>query len=84
MVQAYGAAERRSDRDLHHADDLRTSREEDALLGAEATARRSKREGHASLTSSTSNLANTIIGSGGWLPAIDDSICIKHLCIKAC
>ncbi|KAI1793448.1 vacuolar amino acid transporter 5 [Ganoderma leucocontextum] len=64
MAQVYGAVEGRSDRDSHPADDPRISREEDALLGAEATVRRPRKDGHASLTSSTSNLANTIIGSG--------------------
>lgn len=78
MVQAYGAADGRSDRDAHPPDDPRTSREEDALLGADATARRPKKDGHASLTSSTSNLANTIIGSGEWLVALGDSVRITH------
>ncbi|KAI0741698.1 vacuolar amino acid transporter 5 [Daedaleopsis nitida] len=64
MVQLYGAAEGHEDRDPQHADDSRSSREDDALLGPGATARKPKRDGHASLVSSTSNLANTIIGSG--------------------
>ena len=38
--------------------------ESDALLGVDASARRTKRDGHATLTSSVGNLANTIIGSG--------------------
>ncbi|RPD64134.1 vacuolar amino acid transporter 5 [Lentinus tigrinus ALCF2SS1-7] len=64
MVQFYGAAEGHEDRDPQTADDPRSSREDDALLGADATARKPERQGHASLVSSTSNLANTIIGSG--------------------
>ena len=68
MVQQYGAAQGHEGRDTQQqhatADDPRNSSEGDALLGAAASARRPKREGHASLTSSTSNLANTIIGSG--------------------
>ncbi|KAH9940826.1 vacuolar amino acid transporter 5 [Epithele typhae] len=66
MVQQYGAVQGHADRDAAHdtTDDSRTSGEADALLGANATARRPKREGRATLTSSTSNLANTIIGSG--------------------
>lgn len=43
--------------------------ESSALLGGgrDATIKRaSKREGHASMVSSVSNLANTIIGSGKW------------------
>lgn len=64
MVQFYGAAEGHEDRDPQAEDESRTSREDDALLGDDATARKPKRQGHASLVSSTSNLANTIIGSG--------------------
>ncbi|KAI0717978.1 vacuolar amino acid transporter 5 [Cerioporus squamosus] len=64
MVQLYGAAEGHDDREPQAADDPRSSREDDALLGDAATARKPKRQGHASLISSTSNLANTIIGSG--------------------
>ncbi|EJF64034.1 vacuolar amino acid transporter 5 [Dichomitus squalens LYAD-421 SS1] len=62
MVQ-YGATQGHRD-PQNTVDDPRTSREDDALLGADATARRPKKDGHATLTSSTSNLANTIIGSG--------------------
>ena len=68
MVQQYGAAQGHGHEDRavqqQHADDPRNSSEGDALLGDAASARKPKREGHASLTSSTSNLANTIIGSG--------------------
>ncbi|KAI0330913.1 hypothetical protein GY45DRAFT_1323045 [Cubamyces sp. BRFM 1775] len=67
MVQMYGAAQ------AHHAEhddgsgvdvEPRTSGEGDALLGVEASARRTKRDGHATLSSCISNLSNTIIGSG--------------------
>ncbi|KAI0653271.1 transmembrane amino acid transporter protein-domain-containing protein [Cubamyces menziesii] len=65
MVQMYGAAQG------HHAEhedgvdvEPRTSSEGDALLGVEASARRTKRDGHATLSSCISNLSNTIIGSG--------------------
>ncbi|KAH9884779.1 transmembrane amino acid transporter protein-domain-containing protein [Cubamyces lactineus] len=66
MVQMYGAAQG------HHAEhedgsvdvEPRASNEGDALLGVEATARRTKRDGHATLSSCISNLSNTIIGSG--------------------
>ncbi len=64
MVRLYGAAEGHEDQEPQAADDPRSSREDDALLGDAATARKPGRQGHASLMSSTSNLANTIIGSG--------------------
>lgn len=41
--------------------------EDDALLGGDSTVKRVvSREGHATLTSSVGNLANTIIGSGAF------------------
>ncbi|KIP03412.1 hypothetical protein PHLGIDRAFT_26130 [Phlebiopsis gigantea 11061_1 CR5-6] len=58
MVQTYGAASSREAHDTHGGD------EHEALLGGDATARRQKREGHATIHSSVGNLANTIIGSG--------------------
>ncbi|KAI0794162.1 vacuolar amino acid transporter 5 [Fomes fomentarius] len=63
MAQMYGAAEGHEDRN-HTVDDSRSSREDDALLGPVATPRIHKHDGHATLVSCTSNLANTIIGSG--------------------
>ena len=77
MVQ-YGATVGHADHEPQNTvDDPRTSREDDALLGADATARRPKKDGHATLTSSTSNLANTIIGSGEWLAATR-SVCLAQ------
>ncbi|KAI9064008.1 hypothetical protein FKP32DRAFT_1591420 [Trametes sanguinea] len=67
MVQLYGAAQGHAGQsDDRGGIDVepRASHEEDALLGEEATAKRAKRDGHATLPSSISNLANTIIGSG--------------------
>lgn len=64
MVQLYGAAQGHAEHGESVDVEPRASREEDALLGTEATARKPKREGHATLSSSISNLANTIIGSG--------------------
>ncbi|KAI0766633.1 transmembrane amino acid transporter protein-domain-containing protein [Trametes elegans] len=71
MVQLYGAAQGHSGQE--HDDnggavgvdvEPRASGEQDALLGGEASARKPKRDGHATLSSCISNLANTIIGSG--------------------
>lgn len=59
MVQTYGVANENG----LEADTLAT-RESDALLGADASSRQPKTEGHATLQSSVGNLANTIIGSG--------------------
>ncbi|CDO73334.1 hypothetical protein BN946_scf185008.g97 [Trametes cinnabarina] len=66
MVQLYGASQGHAGQGDRDGIDVepRASHEEDALLGAEATVKRTKREGHATLSSSISNLANTIIGSG--------------------
>lgn len=68
MVQVYGATQPRAeDGDDVRAGDLdpSSSGEGDALLGPNATTRKAKkRDGHATLMSSVSNLANTIIGSG--------------------
>ncbi|KAI0046216.1 hypothetical protein FA95DRAFT_1520510 [Auriscalpium vulgare] len=58
MVQTYGVAPAR---DEHEGGG---ESESSALLGAAGAGKVLKREGHATLTSSTSNLANTIIGSG--------------------
>jgi hypothetical protein len=46
--------------------------EQAALLGGESPKRQVKRDGHASLISCTSNLANTIIGSGTFKIVHDD------------
>ncbi|PCH36218.1 vacuolar amino acid transporter 5 [Wolfiporia cocos MD-104 SS10] len=64
MVQTYGAAPAEEREDLPPTGGIAGTGEGDALLGAEASARRSKRDGHATLSSSVGNLANTIIGSG--------------------
>ena len=66
MVQTYGAtpvAAEDREPDLQPSNSEGLS-EGDALLGAEASVRRPKRDGHATLSSSVGNLANTIIGSG--------------------
>jgi len=62
MVQTYGSTPAVEER----GPDLQPSQsgESDALLGADASARRPKRDGNATLSSSVGNLANTIIGSG--------------------
>lgn len=64
MVQTYG-----STADAHPAAVTidgpgNATREDEALLGANPTARLSLRDGNATMTSSVGNLANTIIGSG--------------------
>ncbi|CCL98599.1 uncharacterized protein FIBRA_00601 [Fibroporia radiculosa] len=59
MVQTYGVAPTNERENVG----LDTG-ESDALLGAEASTSRPKRDGHASIVSSVGNLANTIIGSG--------------------
>ncbi|KAI0640806.1 transmembrane amino acid transporter protein-domain-containing protein [Trametes meyenii] len=64
MVRLYGAAQGRAEAADSVDVEPRASHEEDALLGAEASMRKTKRDGHATLSSSVSNLANTIIGSG--------------------
>ena len=83
----YGAAQG------HHAEhedgvdvEPRTSNEGDALLGVEASARRTKRDGHATLSSCISNLSNTIIGSGEFTRrAFRNSRCAKlRLKCQAC
>ena len=68
MVQAYGATPAVAE-DLEpdmQASNTEGLSEGDALLGAEASVRKPKREGHATLSSSVGNLANTIIGSGAF------------------
>lgn len=64
MVQLYGAAQSHADQEDGVDVEPRASHEEDALLGPDATTRRATKDGHATLSSSISNLANTIIGSG--------------------
>lgn len=60
MVQTYGVASDRAAHDTEpHGGD-----EHEALLGRDASARKPKQEGHATIHSSVGNLANTIIGSG--------------------
>ncbi|KAI0343286.1 vacuolar amino acid transporter 5 [Trametopsis cervina] len=61
MVQTYGVANEHGEEVIP---DANMSAESDALLGGEASARKPKAEGHATLQSSVGNLANTIIGSG--------------------
>lgn len=61
MVQTYGVA---SDHNGSIPPEAHSAAEGDALLGAEATPRKPKSEGHATLQSCVGNLANTIIGSG--------------------
>jgi hypothetical protein len=60
MVQTYGVANEHEDA----VAETNMSAESDALLGAGASARKAKAEGHATLQSCVGNLANTIIGSG--------------------
>ena len=60
MVQTYGVANEHEEA----APDANLSGEGDALLGSDASARKPKTEGHATLQSCVGNLANTIIGSG--------------------
>ncbi|KAI0064000.1 hypothetical protein BV25DRAFT_1801277 [Artomyces pyxidatus] len=65
MVQTYGVAPAREEVDSNAAPGADS--ESSALLGGGGAAvgqGTAKREGHATLTSSVSNLANTIIGSG--------------------
>ncbi|KAI0318384.1 transmembrane amino acid transporter protein-domain-containing protein [Amylostereum chailletii] len=65
MVQPYGAARLAEPREAASERSTLLGGEGSALLeGREPGEGRVKREGHASLTSSVSNLANTIIGSG--------------------
>ncbi|KAI0825680.1 vacuolar amino acid transporter 5 [Irpex lacteus] len=61
MVQSYGVA---NDHEEAAPEGNVPASESDALLGAEAGARKPKAEGHATLQSCVGNLANTIIGSG--------------------
>ncbi|KAH9839693.1 transmembrane amino acid transporter protein-domain-containing protein [Rhodofomes roseus] len=64
MAQTYGATPAIVAEEREPGLQPSQSDESDALLGAEASARRPKRDGHGTLTSSVGNLANTIIGSG--------------------
>src|ERR1700677_403101 len=68
MVQAYHAVPVSVEHD-DHDDDRGAENEGSALLGGKASTvglakNNAEREGRATLTSSVSNLANTIIGSG--------------------
>lgn len=66
MVQTYGVA---PVNDTEPTDQVRG--ESSALLGDDATIKRaSKADGHATIVSCVSNLANTIIGSGEFLTLI--------------
>lgn len=58
MVQTYGVAPENNNEPADQA-----SGEGSALLGGEATVKHG-RDGHATIISCVSNLANTIIGSG--------------------
>lgn len=60
MVQTYGA----TTTDRGDAEPRVSVDEHEALLGDDATTRKSKEDGRATLHSSVGNLANTIIGSG--------------------
>ena len=60
MVQTYGVANGSEE----VVQDAHLSAESDALLGSDASARKHKEDGHATIHSSVGNLANTIIGSG--------------------
>ncbi|KAL4250211.1 amino acid/polyamine transporter 2 family protein [Abortiporus biennis] len=65
MVQSYGTTHSTpgpSSRPIESVQ--RTSGEHEALLGDDASVKKSLRDGHATLQSSIGNLANTIIGSG--------------------
>ena len=62
MVQTYGTADAQADSRIDGAE-VHT-REDDALLGANAMTKQPLRDGTATMTSSVGNLANTIIGSG--------------------
>lgn len=72
MVQTYGVASPNGSTPAAGAVDdtddtgvAHIATEDDALLGGDSSVKRVvKREGHATLTSSVGNLANTIIGSG--------------------
>lgn len=62
MVQTYGVA---PPNDAEPTQDTTAEGEGSALLGGDATPKRAvKRDGHATIISCVSNLANTIIGSG--------------------
>ena len=80
MVQAYHAVP--VSEEYEGPDDVRgVEHEGSALLGANASIvglakNNVEREGQATLMSSVSNLANTIIGSGAW--AVFSSIIIPH------
>lgn len=74
-VQTYGAADAQVVESNREDGAGNAAREDEALLGANATAKQPLREGHATITSSVGNLANTIIGSGEHR---------SHGCIVAC
>ncbi|KAI0091649.1 vacuolar amino acid transporter 5 [Irpex rosettiformis] len=61
MVQTYGVA---NEHDEPGTAGAHISGESDALLGADASAKKLKAEGHATIHSCVGNLANTIVGSG--------------------
>lgn len=72
MVQTYGVASPNDSTataaDVYEHPTTHVATEDDALLGGDSSVKRvAKREGHATLTSSVGNLANTIIGSGEYL-----------------
>lgn len=64
MVQTYGAV---PDGGIEPVNIISGDREDAALLGGDGTIKRAgKAEGHATIVSCISNLANTIIGSGAY------------------
>lgn len=71
MVQAYGIAPAEEHEGVQPRLD---AGESDALLGANASIRRPERDGHATMSSSVGNLANTIIGSGMCRPSFRDDL----------
>jgi hypothetical protein len=71
LADMYGAAEAERNGD---SGDARSGESAALLGGGSGGAERAKRDGHASLTSCVSNLANTIIGSG----ASPFRVCLHH------
>jgi hypothetical protein len=76
MVHTYGVAPESGIEPTHN------DGEASALLGGDATVKRTGRDGHASLTSSVSNLSNTIIGSGTSIVKVQSYIITESVYVR--
>ena len=88
MVQAYNAVPVSIEHEDSDSDERGAEHEGSALLGGKASTvglakNNAERVGHATLTSSVSNLANTIIGSGACCRVLHIVISLQRV-LQAC